>query len=85
MALGRKSIVRKLEIPNNKDQKKLHVVLIQANKNYGICDVLLVTEPGKKIRMAETLSTFQGKQFNDLDVVEHLWNVLNETLNPTED
>lgn len=85
MALGRKSIARKLEIPSNKDQKKLHVVLVQANKNYGICDVLLVTEPGKKVRMAEVLSIFQGKQFNDLDVVEHLWNVLNEILNPAKD
>ena len=85
MALGRKSIVTKLEIPNNKDLKKRHVVLVQANKNHGICDILLVLEPGKKTRLADALSTFQGQQFDDSDVIEHLWDVLNETLNSSEE
>ena len=85
MAIGRKSIVRKLELPNNKDPKKLNVVLIQANKHYGICDILHVVEPGKKVRIPEALSVFQGRQYNDLDVIEHLWNVLNEILTPVEE
>lgn len=84
MALGRKSIARKLEIPNNKDSKKHHVVLVQANKNHGICDILLVTESNKK-RIAEVLSIFQGRQFDDTDIIGHLWDVLNETLNSAEE
>lgn len=85
MALGRKSIARKLEVPNNKDLKKHHVVLVQANKNHGICDILLVPEPGKKVRVAEVLSVFQGRQFDDVNVVEHLWNTLREVLNPADE
>ena len=85
MALGHKSIVTKLEVPNNKDSKKRHVVLVQANKNHGICDILFVTEPGKRARLSDTLSTFQGQQFDDPNVMEHLWDVLNETLNSSEE
>ena len=83
--IGRKSIVKKLEIPNHSDRKKVNAVLIQANKNYGICDILRVIEPsGEKVRMSELLSEFQGRQINDENTIIHLWNVLEEVLNPVK-
>lgn len=84
MALGRKSNVKKLEVPCEALKKRL-TVLVQANKNYGICDILLVTEPGKKVRMTEVLSVFQGRQFNDEYIMEHLYNVLDEIFNSEND
>lgn len=57
MQLGRKSIVTTLVINNQK-------VLVQANKNFGICDI----EP----RVGEVLSDFQGQQINDEYVISRL-------------
>lgn len=85
MAFGRKSNVKKLEIANSKNPQKPIVVLVQGNKNYGICDILLVTESGKKVRMTEILSVFQGRQFNDEYTMEHLYNVLDEIFNSEND
>lgn len=85
MALGRKSIYTVINVTNNVNPEKPHKVTVQANKNYGICDVLLVTELGTKVRITEVLSVFQGRQINDSNVVEHLWNVLNEVLNSVKE
>lgn len=81
--LGRKSIVTEFQVPCEALEKRV-TVLVQANKNYGICDIILVTSPEDKVRLADVLSVFQGRQINDSNVAEHLWNVLNETINPEE-
>lgn len=81
MALGHKSLVKKLKINNLKDPKKPHTILVQANKHYGICDILHCVEPGKKVRVSSVLSVFQGRQYNDEYIMEHLSNVLYEILN----
>jgi hypothetical protein len=47
-------------------------VKIQANKNYGICDMYP--------RINDVLSSFQGCQVNDPAVIENLENVLSSIL-----
>lgn len=72
------------EIPSNSNPEKLNVVRVQANKNYGICDILHVSESGQQTRMENVLAAFQGRQFNDEGVMEHLANIFNEMFNPSE-
>lgn len=64
MALGRKSIYTVITIPNNENPEKPYKITVQANKNYGICDI--------SPRVGEILSDFQGRQLNDDVVFDHL-------------
>lgn len=74
MTLGRKSISTVLSITNTENPKKPHEVVVQANKNYGICDM--------SPRVGEVLSDFQGRQINNGDVISELESVLYVQLNP---
>lgn len=100
MAIGRKSIVTEIVIPNHSNPTVSFVV--QANKHHGICDIIqgtrlpqeVVDEKTKKKktvmrffpvrRVGEVLSTFQGRQYDDPNVFEHLEDVLSETLNTVQ-
>lgn len=104
--MGRKSLVVELSIHNNENPKMPYKVKVQANRHYGICDIVLCkevtkevtqeyTDPsGKKVskkktktysvpvrRISEVHSDFQGRQYNDAIVMEHLSNVLAQVLN----
>lgn len=61
MKLGVNSIVKTIKI-------KKEVVKVQANKNYGICDM----EP----RYESIFTDFQGRQINDPEVFRTLINTL---------
>ena len=82
MAIGRKSIIMDIIVFPS-------VVRVQANKNHGICDIILgqkVLQDKKKVfvperRMGEVLTMFQGRQFDDELVIERLQNTLTEILN----
>lgn len=77
MTLGRKSISISLSITNTENPKKPHEVVVQANKNYGICDM--------SPRVGEVLSDFQGRQINNGDVISELEDVLYVQLNPRKE
>ena len=98
MAIGHKSIVVEVVIPNRANPAVPFVIKVQANKNHGICDIIQGTKIpqevaiyGKKkktimkffanCRMTEVLSNFQGCQYDNPNVIEHLKNVLNGTFN----
>lgn len=74
MTLGRKSLYTTLAIFNDENPEKSCVVTVQANKNYGICDM--------NPRIGEVLSKFQGRQINDELVMSELegtlYNILNQ-------
>ena len=73
MTLGRKSIYTVINIANTENPKKPHKVTVQANKNYGICDM--------SPRVGEILSDFQGRQINDELVISSLEDSLYNELN----
>lgn len=73
MELGRKSIVHTVSIPNNSNPKKPYEVDIQANKNYGICDVSHCRNT--------ILPIFQGRQINDGEVISEIEEILTVELN----
>lgn len=77
MTLGRKSIYTVLNVTNTENPEKPHKVTVQANKNYGICDM--------SPRVGEILSDYQGQQINDGDVMSHLENSLYVALNPKKE
>lgn len=77
MTLGRKSISTVLSITNTENPKKPHEVVVQANKNYGICDM--------SPRVGEVLSDFQGRQINNGEVISELESVLYVQLNPKKE
>lgn len=57
-------------------------VTVQADKNYRICDVFFnFTVDNEKTLRNRILNEFIGRQFNDISVQTHLFNVLNELLN----
>ena len=72
MALGRKSIYTVITISYNENPEKPYKITVQANKNYGICDM--------KPRIGELLSDFQGRQINDDNVLIRLENAIDEEL-----
>lgn len=39
--IGANSIIKNFTIPNVRDKKQSFEVIVQANKNYGICDVFI--------------------------------------------
>lgn len=100
MAIGRKSIVTEVVIPNHSNPAV--PFMVQANKHHGICDIIqgirlpqeVVDEKTKKKktvmrffpvrRVGEVLSTFQGRQYDDPNVFKHLEDVLSETLNTVQ-
>ena len=49
--IGAKSIVLNLKVTNNKNAQSPYKVQVQANKNYGLCDVVL---PGAPVEPEKT-------------------------------
>lgn len=39
--IGEKSLIKNFIIPNTRNKQKSYEVLVQANKNYGICDIII--------------------------------------------
>lgn len=78
--IGYNSIVKNCLI-KVKGSKKPVEVLVQANKNYGICDLLLPEGQGSEQLRSNLLSKIQGRQINDECVCIHLYNLLEEALN----
>ena len=54
--IGAKSIVLNLKITNNKNAYSPYEVKVQANKNYGLCDVVL---PGTPVEPEKTYINLQ--------------------------
>lgn len=79
--VGRNSIVKKLLINNALNPKKPHWVFIQANKNHGICNIVLSEKDKGITRISEALAKYQGQQYDSevtLECLEHtLFNILN--------
>lgn len=73
MTLGRKSIYTVINVSNTKNPEKSYKVTVQANKNYGICNM--------SPRVGEILSDFQGRQINDELVMSSLEDSLYNELN----
>lgn len=71
--IGKKSITKQLLIVNKNNPKEPFKVLVQANKNFGIIEI----QP----RISKVFNEFQGRQINSESTMEHLKNVLTETLN----
>ena len=61
--------------------KKPVEVLVQANKNYGICDLYFLEGYGSEQLRSDLLSKVQGRQINDENVCIHVYNLLEEALN----
>ena len=78
--IGYNSIVQNFLI-KVKDSKKPVEVLVQANKNYGICDLYFLEGYGSEQLRSDLLSKVQGRQINDENVCIHLYNLLEEALN----
>lgn len=83
MAFGRKSFGTPLIIPCRILKKNFNV-LVQANKNYGICDIILETDTGARTRMESVLSTFQGRPYNSETVMSQVWRAAHAAINPGE-
>lgn len=56
-------------------------VIVQANKNYGICDLQFPEGQGSEQLRSNLLSKIQGRQLNDENVCIHVYNLLEEALN----
>lgn len=78
--IGYNSIVQNFLI-KVKSSKKPVEVLVQANKNYGICDLYFLEGYGSEQLRSDLLSKVQGRQINDENVCIHLYNLLEEALN----
>ena len=78
--IGYNSIVQNFLI-KVKVSKKPVEVLVQANKNYGICDLYFLEGYGSEQLRSDLLSKVQGRQINDENVCIHLYNLLEEALN----
>ena len=78
--IGYNSIVKNFLI-KVKGSKKPVEVLAQANKNYGICDLLFPEGQGSEQLRSNLLSKIQGRQLNDENVCIHVYNLLEEALN----
>lgn len=78
--IGYNSIVKNFLI-KVKSSKKPVEVLVQANKNYGICDLQFPEGQGSEQLRSNLLSKIQGRQLNDESVCIHLYNLLGEALN----
>ena len=78
--IGYNSIVQNFLI-KVKGSKKPVEVLVQANKNYGICDLCFLEGYGSEQLRSDLLSKVQGRQLNDENVCIHVYNLLEEALN----
>ena len=78
--IGYNSIVQNFLI-KVKDSKKPVEVLVQANKNYGICDLYFLEGYGSEQLRSDLLSKVQGRQINDENVCIHVYNLLEKALN----
>ena len=78
--IGYNSIVQNFLI-KVKGSKKPVEVLVQANKNYGICDLFFLEGYGSEQLRSDLLSKVQGRQINDENVCIHVYNLLEEALN----
>ena len=78
--IGYNSIVQNFLI-KEKGSKKPVEVLVQANKNYGICDLYFLEGYGSEQLRSDLLSKVQGRQINDENVCIHVYNLLEEALN----
>lgn len=57
--IGAKSIVLNLKVTNNKNAQSPYKVQVQANKNYGLCDVVL---PGTPVKSKKTYINLQEEE-----------------------
>ena len=79
--IGYNSIVKNCLI-KVKDSKTAVEVLVQSNKNYGICDLQFPEDlKGSEKLRSDLLTKIQGRQINDESVCVHLYNLLGEALN----
>ena len=78
--IGYNSIVQNFLI-KVKSSKKPVEVLVQANKNYGICDLYFLEGYGSEQLRSDLLSKVQGRQINDENVCIHVYNLLEKALN----
>ena len=78
--IGYNSIVQNFLIKVNGSKKPVEV-LVQANKNYGICDLYFLEGYGSEQLRSDLLSKVQGRQINDENVCIHVYNLLEEALN----
>ena len=78
--IGYNSIVKNCLI-KVKGSKKPVEVLVQSNKNYGICDLYFLEGYGSEQLRSDLLSKVQGRQINDENVCIHVYNLLEEALN----
>ena len=78
--IGYNSIVQNFLI-KVKGSKKPVEVLVQANKNYGICDLYFLEGYVSEQLRSDLLSKVQGRQINDENVCIHVYNLLEEALN----
>lgn len=85
MTIGRNSIAIVITVPNLENPKEPHKVTVQANKNFGICDM--------SPRVGEILTDFQGQQLvyhdgikfrTNSNVTGKLKTALTEALNPNK-
>lgn len=77
--IGRKSKVRELIIPNERDFTSPFKVKILANKNHGICDISISSND--RVIECPILSSFQGRQYDDAYTITRLENVIVEFFN----
>lgn len=73
MALGRKSIYQTLLIYNSQNISEPHKIVVQANKNFAICDIIP--------RVGNVLNYFQGQQINDSEVMNQVYNAIDDVIN----
>ena len=78
--IGYNSIVQNFLI-KVKGSKKPVEVLVQANKNNGICDLYFLEGYGSEQLRSDLLSKVHGRQINDENVCIHVYNLLEEALN----
>ena len=78
--IGYNSIVQNF-LSKVKGSKNPVEVLVQANKNYGICDLYFLEGYGSEQLRSDLLSKVQGRQINDENVCIHVYNLLEEALN----
>ena len=77
--IGYNSIVQNFLI-KVKGSKKPVEVLVQANKNYGICDLYFLEGYGSEQLRSDLLSKVQGRQINDENVFVRQWNKRKENV-----
>ena len=70
MQLGSKSIVEQIIVRSKGHPNVHYTILVQANKNKGICGIQVVNHP--EVDTGKIFSQFQGQQINDPNVLEEI-------------